>query len=132
MAHEIGNTWSSFLYDANNRRFNPDLLGNFDLRNMSDAGDAAGCTHGGQNITGRARRVDLPPTAYFVEFDQTASVVAHYKGVVLRHLLGGQPVRTISGSVVFVVNVEIRKIMQIDERVLDGTQLEATWVATQP
>jgi hypothetical protein len=138
MAHELKTTFSSTFFSARGGDpadpgdFVPDILGDFDLNNIADNGNMAGCTRrriSSEPITGQARVASPNPFAFDIRINQARPIRVSYRGVALRNDRG--EVTRIVGHVVFNVTEAERQQFGID-KLLPPSQNDTTWVATKP
>lgn len=143
MAHELGHKWKSRVgHDLGSLA--DDVLGDFDLTNMSDGGDAQNCKRdpdNGDALSGVTKRLTIqeaPTARYLVRIDQTTPVVAHYRGVAIWNAAKNE-ITKIVGFIRTPVTTRPKADAPAasadrkgkDLAPLTADQDEATWVATK-
>lgn len=123
MPHPLAARWTSqFFFDAGGVFIN-DTIGDFDLQAIANNGAiGAGCTHGGQNISGRAKAISgSQPLTHVVVMEHADNT--RYRGTAIQDAAGN--ITKITGTVIFPNPVQFKHARAA------GSQNEATWVATK-
>jgi len=94
----------------------------FDLRTMTDTGDASSCTHGDERISGQAFIADNPPITHSIKFNTPDG--KKFRGFAIRDEQSGE-IRKIVGAAKFPSAVRFKS------KTAAAAQDEATWVATK-
>ncbi|HBB87190.1 MAG TPA: hypothetical protein DC047_06210 [Blastocatellia bacterium] len=114
--------WKSELFFEASSQFVADPDGEFDLRTMTDSGQAGTCTHGGQNIIGRAFVANSPPLTHSIKFNMPNGT--KFRGFAIKDPESLE-IRKIVGAVKFPTAFRFKT------KTAAADQAEATWVATK-